>query len=103
MILGGSNKFNLNRKSLTIQDINKIMALKIDDDDNKNAHLKYSLVYYASKDLNRFKFSFEIYPNFDYIADFTKKESIIEVLVEANKLKELVHLVNNIFKKNANQ
>ena len=102
MILGGSNKFNLNRKSLTIQDINKIMALKIDDDD-KNAHLKNSLVYYASQNLNRFKNSFEIYPNFDYIADFTKKESIIEVLVEANKLKELVHLVNNIFKKNANQ
>jgi hypothetical protein len=102
MILGGSNKFDLNKKSLDVKDINKIMAIKTNID-IKNAHLKYSLVFFASNDLERFKYSFEINLNFDYISDFKKKESIIEALVEANKLKELVYLVNNILKNNGNQ
>jgi hypothetical protein len=100
MILGGSSKFDLNKKTLEVKDINKILAIKINFD-NKNGHLKYSLVFDASNDLERFKNSFEIYTNFDLVSDFKKKESIIEALVEANKLKELVYLVNNILKKNA--
>ena len=53
MILGGSSKFDLNKKSLEVKDINKILAIKINDD-NKNAHLKNSLVFYASNELERF-------------------------------------------------
>ena len=54
-----------------MKDINKILAIKINDD-NKNAHLKNSLVFYASNELERFKNSFEINPYFDYISDFKK-------------------------------
>ena len=43
MILRGSSKFDLNKKSLDVKDINKILAIKINDD-NKNSHLKYSLL-----------------------------------------------------------
>jgi hypothetical protein len=64
MILGGSSKFDLNKKSLDVKDINKILATKINFD-KKNAHLKYSLVFFASNYLERFKNSFEINPNFD--------------------------------------
>ena len=53
MILGGSSKFDLNKKSLKVKDINKILAFKINDD-NKNAHLKNSLAFYASNELERF-------------------------------------------------
>ena len=45
----------------------------------------------------------EINPVFDYMSDFKKRESIIEVLVEAKKMKEVVYLVNSILKNNANQ
>ncbi len=38
----------------------------------------------------------EINPVFDYMSDFTKRESIIERLVEAKKMKELVYLINYI-------
>ena len=71
MILGGSSKFDLNKKSLKVKDINKILDIKINDD-NKNAHLNNSLVFFASNDLERFKSSFEINPYFDYISDFKK-------------------------------
>ena len=64
MILGGSSKFDLNKKSLEAKDINKILAIKANFD-NKNGHLKYSLVFYASNDLERFKNSFEINQYFD--------------------------------------
>ena len=37
------------------------------------------------------------------MSDFTKRESIIEALVEENKLKELVYLVKNLLKTNSNQ
>jgi len=47
MILGGSSKFDLNKKSLDEKDINKILAIKINDE-NKNAHLKYSMIFFAS-------------------------------------------------------
>ena len=95
MILGGSSKFDLNKKSLNVKDINKVLAFKINDD-NKNAHLKNSLAFYASNELERFKNSFEINPYFDYVSDFKKGKSIIEALVEANKLKELVYLINTL-------
>ena len=44
---------------MDVKDINKILAIKINDE-NKNAHLKYSLVFFASNELERFKSSFEI-------------------------------------------
>ena len=102
MILGGSSKFDLNKKSLDVKDIDKILAININSD-NKKSHLKYSLVLFASNELERFKNSFEINQCFDYVSDFKMMVSIIEALVEANKLKELFYLVNNILKKNADQ
>ena len=45
----------------------------------------------------------EINTVFDYMLDFTKRESIIEGLVEAKKMKELVYLINYILKNNSNQ
>ena len=84
------------------RDLDKILAIIINDE-NKYAHIKLSLVLFASNDLERFLNCFEINPNFELISDFTKRKSIIEALVEANKLKELVYLVNNILKKNGNQ
>ena len=66
-----------------------------------NYHTENSVVYFASKDLNRFYKSFEINPVYDYMSDFTKRESIIEGLVEAKKMKELVYLVNYILKSDA--
>ena len=71
MIFGGSSKFDLNKKSLDVKEINEILAIKINFE-NKNAHLKYSLVLFASNELERFKNSFEINPNFEYISDFKK-------------------------------
>ena len=72
MILGGSSKFDLNKKSLDVKDINKIMAIKTNID-NKNAHLKNSIVYFASNELERFKNSFEINLYFEYVSNFKMK------------------------------
>jgi hypothetical protein len=47
MILGGSSKFDLNKKSLDARDLNKILAIKINDE-NKNAHIKLSLIFFSS-------------------------------------------------------
>ncbi len=52
-----------------------------------NFHTENSVVYFASKELNRFYKSLEINPVYDYMSDFTKRESIIEGLVEAKKWK----------------
>jgi len=49
MILGGSSKFDFNKKSMKEKDVNKILALKSEKANKKN-HLKNSLVYFASKD-----------------------------------------------------
>ena len=43
----------------------------------------------------------DINTSFEYMSDFTKRESIIEGLVEAKKMKELVYLVNYILRSNA--
>ncbi len=59
-----------------------------------NSHIENSVVAFASRILERFYISMEINTVFDYMSNFTKRESIIEVLVEANKLKEVVYLVN---------
>ncbi len=67
-----------------------------------NSHIANSVVSFASLDLKRFYKSFEINPVFDYMSDFKKRESIIEGLVEAKKMKELVYLVNYILKNKAN-
>jgi hypothetical protein len=72
MILGGSSKFDLNKKSLEVKDINKILAIKTNGD-NKNAHLKNSRVYFASNDMERFKNSFEINLYFEYVSNFKIK------------------------------
>ena len=53
MILGGACKYDMNIKSLAVKDINKFMSIKINDN-NKNAHLKFSLALFASNDLERF-------------------------------------------------
>jgi hypothetical protein len=45
----------------------------------------------------------DINTSFEYMSDFTKRESIIEGLVEAKKMKELVYLVNYILRNNADQ
>jgi hypothetical protein len=72
MILGGSSKFDLNIKSLDEKDINKILEIK-NNDENKNAHIKCSLVFFASNCLERFKNSFEINLYFEYISNFKMK------------------------------
>jgi len=38
MILGGSSKFDFNKKSMEVKDLNKILALKAQDA-KKNNHL----------------------------------------------------------------
>jgi len=38
MIFGGSSKFDFNKKSLEVKDVNKILALKAQEA-NKNNHL----------------------------------------------------------------
>jgi hypothetical protein len=68
-----------------------------------NSHIANSVVSFASLDLERFINSFEINPVFDYMSDFKKRESIIEGLVEAKKMKELIYLVNYILKSNVDQ
>jgi hypothetical protein len=67
-----------------------------------NSHIANSVVSFASQNLKRFKKSFEINPVFDYMSDFKNRESIIEALVEAKKVKELVYLVNYVLKNKAN-
>ena len=47
--------------------------------------------------------SFEINPVFDYMPDYTKRESIIEGLVESKKMKELVYLVIYVLKNKGDQ
>jgi hypothetical protein len=59
-------------------------------------------VSFASLDFKRFYESFEINPVFDYMSDFKFRESIIEALVEAKKMKELVYLVNYVMKNKTN-
>jgi hypothetical protein len=83
----------LNKKSIEVKEINKILNIN-NQDLNMNSHIENSVVAFASRILERFYISMEINTVFDYMSNFTKRESIIEVLVEANKLKEVVYLVN---------
>jgi hypothetical protein len=53
MFLRGSSKFNLNKNSLHVKDINKIIFIKLEGK-NKNFHLKHILVAFALEDLERF-------------------------------------------------
>jgi hypothetical protein len=67
-----------------------------------NSQIAKSAVSFASQDLKIFYESFEINSVFDYKSDFKKRESIIEALVEAKKMKELVYLVNYVLKNKTN-
>jgi hypothetical protein len=83
----------LNKKSIGTQDISKILAIN-NQDQNINSHIKNSVVYFASQDLGKFFASFEINTVYDFMADFKKRVSIIEGLLEAKKMRELDYLIS---------
>ena len=67
-----------------------------------NEFYKNSIVDISSSANERFFESFEIDQLYGYYADPFNKISIIQCLVEANKIKELNYLVNEHIKNNPN-
>ena len=99
MILGGSNKFDYNKKLLNVKDINKILDIKTNFD-NKNAHLKYSLVFFASNELERYKSNFDhirIHRNITSDKMITLFEkSFVAILPSSTILLEAAAAITNI-------
>ena len=84
LILEGKNKFYLNRNLLKIKDIDKILALK-NNDEEKNLHIFNSQIFISQRISQRILNNFEIDLFFGFYSDVFKKISVIECLIEANQ------------------